>query len=251
MYEIIPPENCPSCNSTLEWRNDVLYCISNSCSSKTKKSIEHWAKALKIKGLGPQTIDKLDLSSICDLYYLSPECLKESLGSEKLANKLYSEIQNSKLASLNRILPAFGIPLIGNSASQKICSTIESIDELTVEKAKLANLGPTAIQNLMEWFNDSYLGFYKEFLGFEIQKSEPVKNVPVKGIVCISGKLKSFKTKKDAEQALTSSGYLVKSSVTKDVTILINESGIESAKTEKARRSGVTIINNLNQFLGD
>ena len=44
-------------------------------------------------------------------------------------------------------------------------------------------------------------------------------------------------------------GYLVKNSLTKDVTILINESGIESAKTQAARERGVQIITNLKEIL--
>ena len=61
--------------------------------------------------------------------------------------------------------------------------------------------------------------------------------------------VKSFKTKADAEKALISRGYIVKSSLTKEVTILINESGLDSSKTKKARDSGVSIITNLNEIL--
>ena len=63
-----------------------------------------------------------------------------------------------------------------------------------------------------------------------------------RGIVCMTGKLKSFKTKAQAGTALINLGYIVKSSLTKDVTILVNESGIESAKTKQARESGIEII---------
>jgi hypothetical protein len=69
-----------------------------------------------------------------------------------------------------------------------------------------------------------------------------------KGVVCITGKLKSFKTKALATQYLETQGYLVKSSLTKDVNILVNESGIESAKTQAARERGVIIITNLKEI---
>ena len=36
---------------------------------------------------------------------------------------------------------------------------------------------------------------------------------------------------------------------TKDVNILVNESGIESAKTQAARDRGVTIITNLKEII--
>ena len=70
-----------------------------------------------------------------------------------------------------------------------------------------------------------------------------------RGVVCITGKLKSFKTKAQAGTVLASLGYVVKSSLTKDVTILVNESGIESAKTKQARESGIEIITDLQSYL--
>lgn len=251
MQKIIPPTNCPSCNSILTWQKDVLYCISDSCGIKIEKSIEHWAKTLKIKGLGPKAIQKLGLFSILDLYDLTVDDIQYALGSEKLATKLFSEIQKSRLASLNNVLPAFGIPIIGNSATQKLCQVITDLHDLTEKHAKDAGLGPKAVLNLMTWYNDKYLTEIEPVLPFNpTTEARVVSKVPNLGIVCISGKLKSFKTKAEAETALTKVGYTVKSSLTKDVTILINESGVDSAKTTKARNSGVTVITDLKQLIG-
>jgi NAD-dependent DNA ligase len=46
-------------------------------------------------------------------------------------------------------------------------------------------------------------------------------------------------------------GFTVKSSITKDVTILVNESGRETTKTQKAKQSGIIIVTDLKQFIGD
>jgi NAD-dependent DNA ligase len=70
-----------------------------------------------------------------------------------------------------------------------------------------------------------------------------------KGTVCISGRLKSFKSKADATNALNAAGYEVKTSLTKQVDFLINEGGAESAKTRQARDTGVTIVTDLRSFL--
>jgi NAD-dependent DNA ligase len=78
-----------------------------------------------------------------------------------------------------------------------------------------------------------------------LKVSQPTETT---GVVCISGKLTSYKTKAQATEYLEQLGYLVKSSLTKDVTILVNESGIESAKTRTAQERGVKIITNLNQI---
>lgn len=252
MQEIIAPTTCPSCNSLLERRNDIIFCISDTCEAKSKKSVEHWGKTLKIKGLGPQTIAKLDLESICELYWINESYIAERVGSEKLASKLIEEINKSKKATLNRVLPAFGIPLIGTSATNKICQVITSIDNITKTKAEEAGLGPKATESLMNWIENSYLSYIKDNLTFN-PISEKLSETPdvILGTVCISGKLKSFKTKALAEEALRSEGYDVKSTLTKAVTILVNESGIESAKTTKARESGVTVIEDLKQLLGE
>jgi NAD-dependent DNA ligase len=250
MQKIEPPKFCPSCDSLLEWRKDQLFCISDSCGVKSQKSIEHWAKTLKIKGLGPATIEKLNIDSVMDIYELDEDYIELALGSEKLATKLVVEIEKSKSSPLNKVLPAFGIPLIGNSVSGKLCSVISTLEELTPSKCKEAGLGPKATLNLMKWFEDEYEINIKSRMKFKPQTEKRVERVVAnKGIVCISGKLSSVKTKAVAEKLLTELGYTVKSSLTKDVTILINESGIESAKTTKARKSGVTIVENLNDLL--
>jgi NAD-dependent DNA ligase len=228
----------------------MLYCLSDDCGVKSQKSIEHWAKTLKIKGLGPATIEKLNIESVLDIYELGGDYIELALGSEKLAIKLFEEIEKSKSAPLNKVIPAFGIPLIGNSASGKLCSVISTLEELTASKCKEAGLGPKATSNLMKWFEDEYEINIKSRMKFKPQTEKRVERVVAnQGVVCISGKLKSHKTKAIATEALTSAGYTVKSSLTKDVTILINESGIESAKTTKARNSGVTIVENLNELL--
>jgi len=69
-----------------------------------------------------------------------------------------------------------------------------------------------------------------------------------KNIVCITGKLNSFVSKAEAKEHLESLGYEVRSTVTKDVTILLNESGVESGKTKKARDNGVRIVTSIDEL---
>jgi NAD-dependent DNA ligase len=68
-------------------------------------------------------------------------------------------------------------------------------------------------------------------------------------VVCITGKLKSYPTKAAAEKVLQKYGFETKANLTKQVTILLNESGIESAKTNKAQEMGITIYNNIKTLL--
>lgn len=250
MQQILPPQNCPACGSILEWEKDQLFCENARCSGKTNKMIEHFAKTLRIKGLGPRTVEKLEITSIFDLYQLPLEMMIVALNSEKLAVKLYREIQNSKKTDLVDLLPAFSIKLIGRTASVKICSHIKCITEIDEDKCKEAGLGPKATDNLLDWLMEDFTNGYDR-LPFKWKQLTNLKfkDTANKGVVCISGKLKSYKTKAAAKAQLERHGYLVKSSLTKAVTILINESGIESAKTKTARDKGITIITNLKDLI--
>ena len=243
---ITAPDSCPSCGHSLEWENQLLYCRNSLCGDQSLKKIEHFAKTLKLKGLGPATIESLFLESINDIYAISEYEIIDLLGSQKLGQKLFTEIENSIKAPLNILLAAFSIRLIGKTASEKLSAVCESIHDINEDSCAKAGLGPKATESLLEWIDEEYpLLDIPHSFAFESPK------VRTGGVVCISGKLKSFGTKAQATEALEQHGYTVKSSVTKDVTILVNESGVESQKTTKARESGVTIVENLLDFLGE
>ena len=103
---------------------------------------------------------------------------------------------------------------------------------------------------MLDWLLEDFTNGYDR-LPFKWKQLTNLKfkDTANKGVVCISGKLKSYKTKAVAKTLLEKEGYVVKSSLTKDVTILINESGIESAKTRTARDKGITIIQNLKDLI--
>ena len=246
--QIIPPTFCPSCMSELTWEKDQLFCHNTKCGGKTTKKIEHFASALKIKGLGPRTVEKLQIQDLYDIYELPLEIMIEALQSEKLAVKLHREIQSSKATDLVDLLPAFSIKLIGRSASAKLCSVIKNMAEINEDTCKEAGLGPVATEHLLDWYYEEFIDGYERLPFRWIQTLKVSKPTENKGVVCISGKLKSYKTKAQATEYLEKLGYLVKSSLTKDVNILVNESGIESAKTRTARERGVKIITNLNEI---
>ena len=246
MQTITAPSTCPSCGSKLELSFPLLYCRNPSCGDQSSKKIEHFAKTLKIKGLGPAAINSLVLESINDIYALTKHEIIDLLGSQKLGEKLFTEIENSTKAPLNILLAAFSIRLIGKTASEKLSAVCESIHDINEDSCAEAGLGPKATESLLDWIEEEYpLLELPHSFAFDSPK------VRTGGVVCISGKLKSFGTKAQATEALEQHGYTVKSSVTKDVTILVNESGGESQKTTYARESGVTIVENLLDFLGE
>ena len=249
MTTITPPTNCPCCDSILELVNEQLFCRNTKCPAQWTKKLESFSSSLKIKGLGPSTISKLGVESLPELYELTVSEIQNRIHSEKLAEKLFDELEKSKSSKLVDVLPAFSIPLIGRSASQKLCDKISHIEDISENSCTEAGIGPKASASLLQWLDtEFYPNKYIDNLPFNWNNKIKEKK-EVTGVVCISGKLKSYPTKAHATLVLEKSGYVVKSSLTKDCTHLINESGLESAKTKTARDRGVVIITNLKKLI--
>ena len=246
--KITIPTHCPCCEYPLELVNDQLFCRNQACSAQLDKKLEHFCKTLSIKGMGAKTIEKLNLADITELYYLELDEMIESLGSEKVAVKLLDEINRSRSADLATVLPAFSIPLFGSTASTKLCQVVKSVDEISAETCKQAGLGEKVTNNLLSWLETDFQEM-REFLPFSFKVNYvPVANANGK-TVCITGKLTSYKTKAEAYKALEEAGFKVVESVTKTTDYLVDEDNKGSSKRTKADQLGITIIQNLTQFL--
>lgn len=244
------PTQCNECGSALVRINDQLFCQNKSCPAQINKKIEHFAKTLGIKGLGEKTIQKLILESILELYQLDLETLEEIVG-EKTAIKLLSEIEKSKSSSFTTVLAAMSIPLIGGTASSKLSTVVNNFDEINAETCNQAGLGEKATNNLLSWLDTEYLDI-KDFLPFTFEnKKTEVSDKEILGVVCITGKLSSYKNKAEATKELEELGYKVVETLTKAVTILVDEEGKGSSKRKTAEERGLQIITNLKQFINN
>lgn len=242
---ITAPTNCPCCDYALIKINAQLFCKNIACPAQLNGKLIHFCKVLGIKGMGPKTLEKLQLQELTEIFYLDHAEVAELLG-EKTATKLLEEIEGAKKAKLNVVLESFSIPLVGTVAAKKICTIVQNISEITKETCKLAGLGDKVTQNLLYWLETDYKEL-KDFLPFTFE----VGTVQTGKTVCITGKLKSFNKKADAESVLTAAGFVLVDSVTKATTYLIDEGNANSSKREKAEKYGITIITDLNDLLKD
>jgi DNA ligase (NAD+) len=239
---------CPCCDYTLELVNDQLFCRNTACGAQLNKKLEHFCKTLSIKGMGARTVEKLALADITEIFYLEAEQVIEAIGSVKVAEKLLTEIEKAKTADLATILTSFSIPLVGNTASTKICQVVSTIDEINQETCKQAGLGDKVTQNLLTWLNTDFIEI-REFLPFSFQSSKSSNVSGDQKTVCITGKLSSYKTKAEAYKLLEEAGYKPVESVTKTTSYLVDEEDKDSTKRKKAESLGIPIITNLNNFL--
>ena len=246
--KINPPTNCPCCSHLLVRVENQFFCRNISCSAQVNGKLQHFTKTLGIKGFGEKTVEKLGLASIAELYYLDRVDIIATLGSEKIADKLLDEIERSKLVDLATVIAGFSIPLIGRTAGQKLATVVKSIEEITPEICKIAGLGEKATYNLVTWIENEYAEL-KEYLPFKFGTQLAVSVGKDSEVICITGKLKSFKTKAEANTILISLGFRMSDSVNKNTTYLVDEDGKNSSKRQKADEYNVIIITNLLDFI--
>jgi DNA ligase (NAD+) len=192
---------------------------------------------MKIKGLGPRTIEKLNLETIPDIYLLDEISLVDKLG-EKLGKKLFAEIDKSKKCDFATFLSSLSIPLIGKTASKKIAETgTNSLNQLCYDPLNKV-LGPKALKSLDEWLETNY-EFYIDLPIEFIKKKVPIKRL---GKVCITGKLNDFANRTVASEYLEGLGYTTVTTVNRQTNYLVDEEGKPSSKSNKAKELNINIV---------
>jgi len=195
---------------------------------------------MKIKGLGEKTVEKLGIDSIEDVYNLSRGIMIDVMG-QKIGEKLFLEIENSKETNLEKLLPAFSITLIGKSAATKLYEVVNKMEEITFDIAKNAGLGDKATQSLMNWLETDYPEFKDLPLNLNARASSIVtKSRNIK--VCITGKLNDYSSRELASSFLKSQGITVVSGVSKTLDYLINEDNKPSSKLSKAKSYNIPVV---------
>ncbi|ASZ77811.1 DNA ligase [Salmonella phage SE20] len=242
------PTQCPSCGSKLDLVNGQLFCRNKSnCPAQSSKLIENFCTKMKLKGFGPKTIEKLELTKISELFYLTEEDLVGAVGS-KVAAKLISELNTKVRGDIDfgSVLGSLGIPLIGEVAAKKLSQNCTSFHDVKADGK--------AGENYKTWLNspqgkDVIELPWKFSTGIRGTKADIIITDDLvaqpNGItVCITGSLQDFANRTDATNYLESLGYTVKKSVTKDVKYLIceDESKRSSSSYKKAETNGIEIL---------
>ena len=193
-----------------------------------------------MKGFGEKTLEKLDFEELHEVFSFSKQYYTDTLG-ETMGNKLYAEAQQATKADLALVLASFSIPLIGETASSKICAVVSSVSEISLETCKKAGLGEKATANLMTWLSSIDLSPYP--FSFKSKGSTVPTGVISKNInVCITGKLFEYKKREDAANYLKSLGFGITDSVTKSTNVLVDEEGKQSSKRTKAESLNIPIL---------
>lgn len=213
---------------TLTKQGPKLY----ASSSDYKRLIEYFVKQLGVKGLGPKSIEKLNITHPSELFDNSIDW--DILG--KNGFKILQELNRPK--PYETVLASLGIPGVGKSTAKVIAQKINRFDRLRdIEYESIRNIGPKTIDNILAWLDVNEEWVSK--LPYSLER-EPEYFEEDLIRVAISGKLDM--TKNDLREHLKEYGVVVKDGVTKDLDFLIS-SGENTSKTNRAKQYGIPIIN--------
>ncbi len=202
-----------------------------------RRLVEYYVKTLGIKGLGPASIEKLDLTHPYELYDNVPW---EILG--KNGDKIREEISRPK--DYPSVLASLGIPGVGKSTAQLICNHIPTFERLAdIAHIPIKGIGPSTVENILSWLEVNYEWVEKLPYSLEASTTSDKEEVVETRKVCITGKLDT--SKRELGEHLSKFGFQLIDSVSKDCYALIT-SGEESTKTKKAQKYGIPVINYWN-----
>jgi len=252
IYKTAPtniPTRCPSCNGPLiktynNLGNPVdLKCENDKCKQKMIYTISHFFIEMGCDNISDRTIEMIGVYNIEDMYNLKVEDLEILPGfGKKKAEMIINEVKKTLHIKPEKLIAAFGIPLIGTSISKSLCSKF-SIDELfEIKNPEVLGLGPITSQTFIDNINKYkylYQFLWKKGLKF-IEEDKSLKILQgMKFALTGAGPLK----RKEYEKMVEEKGGEVKG-ISKDTDYLVtDDTSTNSEKIKAANKYGTKIIN--------
>ena len=256
----VMPSDCPVCGQPVvrNKQEAVTRCVNTSCPAILKGSIEHWVSrdALDIRGMGEklvqQLVDKGLVTSVADLYDLTPEKLLElERMGEKSAQKLIDAIAKSKNQPWARVLYGLGIRHVGSVIAETITKKFTSVEQLAQAKVTdiegIYGIGIEIAESVHQWFQVSANQVLIErvqaaglqFVATTPSKEDISNNQKLAGkTFVVTGTLPTLK-RNDAKALIQKYGGKVTDSVSKKTDYLVVGEDAGS-KLKKAQSLGIT-----------
>jgi DNA ligase (NAD+) len=269
--EIVPPSECPSCGQPLteQGNSRELFCTNVACPAQTVRRLIHWAtrSAADIDAVGPVWIERLNEAGLLerpsDFYALRrDDLLRFDRIGEVSADKMLESIDRSRGVGLRRALIGLAIPMASDGTAARLCRagyrTLEEVadaDEAALQDVE--DIGPKVAASLHAHLTRertrAEIGRLRE-LGVDLDVREedlPAKvaaDAPLAGkTVVVTGTIadprSGEKVPRPAFQRLCErAGATTASSVSAGTDMLICGANVGAAKTAKAEKLGVAIV---------
>ena len=256
------PAVCPICGEPTIIKGEngvrVLYCSNPSCEGKLINRLDHFfgKKGLDAKGLSKATFEKLIdwgwIENIKDVFKLKEhkkEWEKMQGFGEKSVEKILQAIEDCKSCSLDAIISAAGIPLIGKTVGKDLSKRFGSYSEFreAIESGfDFTSFGGYGweMHKAISDFDYSELDYIVDNY---LQIKENIKEdneLKLKDLTfCVTGKVHIWKNRDSLSAFIESLGGKVTGSVSKNTNYLINNDiNSTSAKNKKAQELDIPIL---------
>ncbi len=236
--EAVPvPKACPECNAEvvrIEGETAMRCSGGLYCPAQRKGVIKHFASrtAMDIEGLGhklvEQLVDKEQVSSVKDIFYLAKEQLValERMG-DRSAENLLSAIEKSRHTSLARFTFALGIRGVGEATAAALADHFRGFYPLSQANAEqlqeVPDVGPVIAENITAFFRQPHnqeviSGLIDAGIVWEIKPEPEERKAPLAGkTYVLTGRLEKF-SRTEAASQLKSLGAKVTGRVSKETT---------------------------------
>lgn len=252
--EFTYPSHCPSCDSKLVVQDIWLSCLNERCPAKIKEEILNYIHKAGIDDVSDKRLDEMIIKGLVehipDLYRMRVEdfFLLDKV-KEKLATKMYENIQKTKQQSLSQFISAIGVEGVSVAKSEKIIAqgynTLDKILSLTLEKMlEIEGFAEKSSLSILESLKKK-TPLIEELLavGVVVKADEVVSGEgPLTGLkFCITGELSQ--PRPQIEKMIKQNGGVI-AGVSKNLSYLVtNEDDSTSSKFVKAKALGIPIIN--------
>lgn len=240
------PTKCPSCGDDLEVEGAYLFCPMIECQGKTVGGLAKWLAATKMRGIGPSILAQLINNGITDpakLYAADRSDFDRASGSDKLGEKIYHQVQESRNIDLATFLYGLNIDHLGEINARRFEKHFRTLDAVLASDIN----GIAQVQGVKTTADDifhalaSKITLIKELAPQLIFKTLQDKGPLAGKSFCITGELSEGRD--EVHEWIRSKGGEVKTSVSKNLDFLVtNDTGSGSSKNVKAASLGVKVI---------
>lgn len=232
---------CPVCNTELIMTGVDYMCPKCSVDKGNPKRIAHFFRTLGAETITDKTVEKLGVGSIEDMYLLNEEDIMdiEGFGAAK-ASKLFDEILKTLTTTPERLLAAFGIPLIGIENAKVVLSKTKCFEDIFFMEDGETGFAQKTEEVFLENIRD-----YEELWHFLLTKNILFKSTSSNGLkgktFAITGTLPE---KRDTVIRLIedNGGTFNKSVSSKTQYLLVGDNKNLTVKMKEAERRGTKII---------
>jgi len=245
------PTHCPSCQTELDFDNIHLQCQNEKCAGRISKKLSSAAIALKIKGIGPKTLEPF-AADFMNMYELMKWSL--TLGNTKEIEQYGIEYQSrsheifvnafTKIKSLpyDKVIIMLGYDNVGKSLSKQLAIEHAGLEPNyeSLEKALIAKLHEPEVETYIKTAVSDL-----ESLGIVIDrpqdKKESVSNDSIG--ICLTGSPKTFgyTTK---QEFLDKFPYMYETKLNDPNCKFLVTDNLEStsSKMKTAKKKGIEIV---------